>query len=338
MANIKLYGAGRMGRIIGRALHELGHNIAVVEKSQKAWEAIDFPTCEFIMSKADLVFSALPYTENVKVAREAFAANIPYCDLGGSIPVSQQINNFAKQFRVNCMTDVGLAPGLANLMAEFLLKEATRLGGVRVHTVNMFCGGMPQKDNPVHYARTWSMEGLLNEYMDVSTYLSDGEIKKTAGMSLLQDYELSNTFDKFEAFITSGAAHTTLQSMRDKGVANCCYKTVRHKGHAKLFVHFYNSICTDQTEEKGLIAKFYPETTEDMVHVRVEAINEKNEKFVAEANCLSNDKLTAMQQMTAYPAAAIAHMMTTERISSYEDVNFNTFADLVNQLANQRIL
>lgn len=345
MKTIRVYGVGRMGAIIAHAFCELGHNVQIVDnnpiniKFAQLHDTLEVKDIHDDLKGVDLVFSAMPYHQNIKIATKAILAGVKYADLGGHIETSESINELAIIHGANVMTDIGLAPGLVNILAESYYKTAS-YNKAPVHTVNMYCGGMPQKDNPVHYARTWSMDGLLNEYMDISKYLLAGQIRETAGMSLLQDFYIDGALsDKFEAFITSGAAHTTLKSMRDKGVKNCVYKTVRHRGHAKLFFHLYSAIVSEisyKPNQQGLIAKIFPETDKDMVYVKVEALSDHSAS--GQLMAYAKDGLTAMQRMTAYPAAAVAHLMLSHTINSYADVPYKEFRKVANSLLGENLI
>ena len=40
--------------------------------------------------------------------------------------------------------------------------------------------------------------------------------------------------EELEAFYTSGGASHSIPSMKERGVNNCCYKTIRYKGHRDM--------------------------------------------------------------------------------------------------------
>ena len=74
--------------------------------------------------KPDIVVSATPYDVNLDIATYCFNKGWRYCDLGGNPEVSDEINAlYQKETRKAnscCFTDLGLAPGYVNIMAEFL--------------------------------------------------------------------------------------------------------------------------------------------------------------------------------------------------------------------------
>ena len=90
-----------------------------------------------------------------------------YCDLGGRVDVSQNINEAAKNHgpaNVPVFTDLGLAPGWVNILAEVGCRQLHR----QATTVRMMVGGLPDSkvNHPLDYVVTWSVYGLINEYKD----------------------------------------------------------------------------------------------------------------------------------------------------------------------------
>ena len=92
----------------------------------------------------------------------------------------------------------------------------------------MMVGGLPEyhqsTKNPLRYAVTWSVDGLINEYRDDCLILEDGEIKTVKGMDGVEQIE-GNNFGRMEAFYTSGGASHSIHSMKERGVKNCYYKS-----------------------------------------------------------------------------------------------------------------
>jgi len=138
VSDVIVFGAGRMGAVIAHAMKKLGHDVSVADASTKALDKLSPSYKTYLINNLDenlkvilskpfsLVISALPYHATKKVANVCIDNNIPYCDLGGSVPVSQDINNYAIEMGSMVFTDLGLAPGLVNILAEWGYNE---LGG-----------------------------------------------------------------------------------------------------------------------------------------------------------------------------------------------------------------
>jgi saccharopine dehydrogenase-like NADP-dependent oxidoreductase len=202
------------------------------------------------------------------------------------------------------MTDLGLAPGWVNILAEhgYNSHEGTP------KTVDMMVGGLPIKpDNYLKYNCTWSHEGLINEYKDQCTVLTDGSIVLADGMSGL--INIQTGLGVMEAFYTSGGASHTIETMQNRGVQDCNYRTIRHKGHCEALKFLINDCGLD---DEGLIALLNtacpPAPDLVIVKVRVGAYKNiadwKEEKIV-----YSNDKFSAMQMATAFPISVVAQQM-----------------------------
>ena len=147
---IALFGTGRMGRTIAYMIKQLGdHTIHTWDSEEReVYEGRVTPKHRFcsdhhtacnmgditpIVEHFDLVISALPYHLNFSLAKPCIKKKIPYCDLGGSVPVSNEINELAARHKATVFTDLGLAPGWANVMAEEALLEMP----TAPHTIKM---------------------------------------------------------------------------------------------------------------------------------------------------------------------------------------------------------
>ena len=265
---------------------------------------------ECIFNKhVDIVISSLPYHQTEIVANYCIDNGIRYCDLGGRVDVSQRINDKAKDQAVKpVFTDLGLAPGLVNIVAEEGYKRLH--GDGKVTSVEMMVGGLPDylesNRNPLRYALTWSTDGLINEYKDDCLILQGGKTELVDGMSGLDDVQTKN-LGPLEAFYTSGGASHTIESMKRKGVANCSYKTLRYKGHCSI-VKFLIKDCGLEKEalEKIFASCGFAQKDEVIILAKV---HKGNKSWVKEKLVKSDDQFSAMQKATALPASSVASLM-----------------------------
>ena len=189
-------GAGKMGRAIAHGLTKLDHNVTVADVNYKSLEEISGKNFALIHTKEwsiyhpslygndrtylndyDVVVSAMPYHQNWHVAKHCVDNGIRYCDLGVSVPVSQTINTYAEEnASVHIITDIGLAPGWINIIAE---QECLRPSSIPT-TVGMRVGGLPidRESNTLRYSCTWSYDGLINEYKDEQIIFSEDGTSK----------------------------------------------------------------------------------------------------------------------------------------------------------------
>ena len=169
---VAVFGIGRMGAVIAHAMHKLGYSIVGVDSVAGARQNLnsviegqDFvfyqsdnlevDKAEIIeFEKPDIVISSMPYHQNWPLAKFCILNGIRYCDLGGSVPTSKRINDLGNEKATKpIMTDLGLAPGWVNIIAEWGYKE--------VHgtpdSISMMVGGLPvtEVNHPLNYGTTW---------------------------------------------------------------------------------------------------------------------------------------------------------------------------------------
>jgi saccharopine dehydrogenase-like NADP-dependent oxidoreductase len=210
-------------------------------------------------------------------------------------------------------TDLGLAPGLVNILAEQGYRELFGTG--KIISVEMMVGGLPDylesNRNPLRYALTWSTDGLINEYKDDCLVLRDGQVKLVGGMSGLERVE-TKSLGPLEAFYTSGGASHTIKSMKRKGVANCSYKTLRYKGHCNI-VKFLIKDCDLDKEvlEKIFTSCGFAQKDEVIVLAKV---HKDDKSWVKEKLVKSDDQFSAMQKATAFPISSVAALMAEGKL------------------------
>ena len=356
-------GVGRMGTAIAYAMHKLGFDVTGMDTNLNAADnmpkhsncgffvvadADDIITGLNVQLKFDIVISSLPYHQTEKIGKWCVENGVRYCDLGGRVDVSKNINDHAKQHASKpVFTDLGLAPGLVNILAEEGCKQ---LHG-KVDSVNMMVGGLPDylesNLNPLRYAVTWSVDGLINEYKDDCLILEDGEIKTVKGMDGLEELE-TEKLGKLEAFYTSGGASHSIHSMKERGVKNCSYKTLRYRGHGKI-IKFLIRDCSLSDE---IVAKIFEEgcghAHKDEAIVLAD-VKGGDKTWHKEILVQSDEQFSAMQKATAFSISAVAAIMAEGTLEgnkdqhrdyhtqypknlSYRDIPFDKFNKNLNKL------
>lgn len=329
-------GAGKMGRAIGFAMKSLGYDISIVETNGPSIDSFyringeckTFTHWSQIDQNIDIVISSLPYYATLDAALWAIDNNICYCDLGGSVPVSNSIKEMAERKATKpVMTDLGLAPGWINLMAEELYRLQSDSD-----TVIMMVGGIPQvyhENDPLNYMVTWSVPGLLNEYSDDCEVLSNGEKRTVEGMSGLENVTINDL--NLEAFCTSGASAHSIPSMMERGVKNCIYKTLRWRGHCNFVKYLMNAL--DKESLETVFNYGSKKHTEDMI-VMSTSVSKREQKLSKSMIVLPSKKFSAMQRATAFPIAAVAaDLHTTKKpLPGYNDIDLESFKNNLDKL------
>ena len=187
--------------------------------------------------------SAVPYFLNLGLAKAAVEARCHFADLGGNNTVVRQELALAKQAEkrgVALAPDCGLSPGMASILGGELVQ---RLGG-RADALKLYVGGLPEKPMPpFHYQLVFSVEGLINEYVEPARILRKGKLVTIEALTEPEDFHMGG-FSPLVAFHTSGGTSTLPESFAGK-VGECFEKTLRYPGH-------YDLLC--ELKELGLFS------------------------------------------------------------------------------------
>ena len=185
-----------------------------------------------VIALGDVVINALFYTFNETVVRLAIEAGVHCVDLGGHIGGATeavlQMNDQAQAKGVTVIPDLGVAPGMINILAGH---GADKLD--KVETIRLFVGGVPvNPDPPLNYNIVFSLEGVFDHYTDSSRVIREGKVVELPSLSEIETVHFEE-FGNMEAFHTSGGTSTLLESFPD--VQTLEYKTIRYPGHAAQF-------------------------------------------------------------------------------------------------------
>lgn len=323
MKEVAVVGAGGMGTCIAYALSELGYFVHLVDiASIHDHEKMDKLSVNYLfhnsldsLNELSVVISAAPYTENQKIATYCLERGIPYCDLGGDPDTTVAIHEKCRLHKGKVFTDLGLAPGLINIITEYEYQL-----NKQVKDITMAVGGLPvNPQGRLKYGVTWSTKGLRNEYQGSFDIIKDGKITPVSALGGYETFDFPEV-SKVEAFYTKGALSTSLNLMYERGVKNFRYKTMRYIGHCNLIQFLLEDCAMDDEVFEKCIKEACPITKQDIVLLMVRMDNDN--KFY----CVKHDEnWTAMQRATAFPAATIASMMAE---NTFEDKEVLTYADV----------
>jgi len=338
-----ILGVGRMGTAICHGMHKLGFYVVgadsnesaaqdfrkhITSGSDGAFYLTDENNADKMMEtvlmheKPDVVISSLPYHQTEIMGYWCIDNGLRYCDLGGRVDVSKNINNYAERKATKpVFTDLGLAPGWVNILAEQGCKEIHH----KIDSVEMMVGGLPAipSNPPLNYLVTWSVDGLINEYRDDCLVLENGEIKKARGMEGLGKVQFKFLEDEeLEVFYTSGGASHTIETMKARGVKNCSYKTIRYKGHRDV-VKFL--IRDSRLDDDCLLQIFKngcethdPFMSGDIVLIKA-IVKAGDITWDKEVIVGYDQKFSAMQKATAFSISSIAALMAEGLLEGNKD-------------------
>src|SRR5215467_758068 len=197
-----------------------------------ALDASDEKAAARLMHGNDAALSAVPYFLNLGLARAAVEARCHFADLGGNNTVVRQelaLSKKAEKRGVALAPDCGLSPGMASILGGELVR---RLGG-RADALKLYVGGLPEKPMPpFHYQLVFSVEGLINEYVEPARILRKGKLVTIEALTEPEHFHMPG-FAPLIAFQTSGGTSTLPETFEGR-VGECFEKTLRYPGHFDL--------------------------------------------------------------------------------------------------------
>lgn len=197
-----------------------------------AFDANDDQSLKAVICRGDIVVNALLYTFNEIVAKTAVAVGVHVVDLGGHIGnVTEKVFQFdrqAKEANVTVIPDLGLAPGMMNILTGY---GASKLD--YVNAIKIYVGGIPVTPTPpLNYKQVFSLDGVFDHYNDPSLIIQNGLLQEVPSLTGIEHIYFEG-FGVLEAFYTAGGISTLHQTF--PSVKTLEYRTIRYKGHAEQF-------------------------------------------------------------------------------------------------------
>lgn len=272
--------------------------------------------------------SCVNYWLNERLARAAVEAGTHFCDLGGNndvVDAELALDAAARAAGVNIIPDCGLAPGMVAVLAAHGAAQFETLDAIHIRV-----GGLPQTPKPpLDYQLVFSVEGLINEYIEPARIIRDGKIATVDSMTELETLTFPEPFGKMEAFQTSGGTSTLVETFLGK-VRELDYKTIRYPGHCAKFKAMIDlGLCSsDAIDVDGapvkprrllgeLLVRNLPHDEPDAVLVRVEMTGGgKRLRYDIVDRSDPETGLSAMMRTTAFPASIVALMMARNQTTS----------------------
>lgn len=346
---ILVLGAGRMG--FGAAF-DLAHNspqvsaVTLVDRDSGIAESaagkigsekvsagqIDVSDSDSVLSLLrdhDAAISCVNYWYNEELSRLSVEAHTNFCDLGGNnYVVDRQLamNSDAESAGINIIPDCGLAPGMVSILAMHGAARFDSVDGIHIRV-----GGLPQDPQPpLNYQLVFSVEGLINEYIEKARVIRDGEITEVESMTELEELSFEG-LPPLEAFQTSGGTSTLPDSFAGT-LKELDYKTIRYAGHCEKFKTMIDlGLCSsDPLEVDGvavtprrvfgkLLENELPADGPDLVLIRLEfrGTHDGSRKTLVYDIVDRWDEatgLSAMMRTTSFPASIIAQMMAAGNV------------------------
>lgn len=272
--------------------------------------------------------SCVNYWLNEKLATAAIEARTHFCDLGGNndvVDAELALDAEARAAGINIIPDCGLAPGMVAVLVAHAVQQFESIDEIHIRV-----GGLPQTPKPpLDYQMVFSVEGLINEYIEPARIIRDGKIATVESMTELESLTFPEPFGKMEAFQTSGGTSTLVETFLGR-VRELDYKTIRYPGHCAKFKAMIDlGLCSSEAIDVDgapvtprrllgeLLVKNLPHDEPDAVLVRVEVSGgEKRLRYDIIDRDDPDTGLSAMMRTTAFPASIVALMMARNQTTS----------------------
>ena len=325
--NTLVLGAGIVGSAAVWDLIRRGHTVSVADTepaladdvaaslgaSPVQLDVSDARQLANLLDGFEAVVSAVPYRFGVEVAGAAIRTGTHYADFGGNPTVvarQQELNDAAVEAGVLVVPDCGLAPGLANTMAEHLI--ATTPGLVR--SVQIRVGALPPEPiGTLGYQLAFSPAGLINEYAEPCEIVEDGSYRTVDPLTRFETVEWEG-HGPLEAFSTAGGTSTMCRDYEGR-VDRLEYKTLRFPGHGRIFAAMRDMGLFDETGDPSprsvllsALDRTLPRGDDDLVLVRVWVETDEIVR-VMEIEDVHDGRFSALARTTAFPATALIDLV-----------------------------
>lgn len=279
------------------------------------------------------VLCALPYHFNYRMARMAVDAGVHFTDLGGNTAIvsrQRRLDAAARGKGVSVAPDIGLAPGMVNILAQ---------GGIEhfdtVDAVRLWVGGLPRNPRPpLNYQIVYALEGMFDYYVTPAEILRDGKRTRVDALSEVETLEFVAPIGRLEAFHTGGGT-STMPARYEGRIGAFEYKTLRYPGHARVMRAIrelgllsdqdvdYNGAMVNPREFfiQQVTPSLRNENGDDLVVARVEVAGEKRgETSRVRYEVIDYHDpatgITAMARTTGFTLAIVALMQARGEIAA----------------------
>ena len=330
MSAVVVLGAGVVGAAATWDLIRRGHDVVVADISSTSarrvadrhgaapmtLDASDRDAVRQNLESADAFVSAVSYDLGDRLLGDAIATGTHYVDFGGNpATVQRQLTHTeaAAAAGVVAVPDCGLAPGLANVLAEDLID---RMPGP-IDSVQIRVGALPQTPKgALGYQLAFSPAGLINEYAEACDVLAGGAHRTVEPLGSFEDVTWDG-LGPLEAFSTAGGTSTMCSTHLGR-VQQLEYKTLRYPGHGAAFRSMLEiGLFEEHPSETGsaprdvllrLLADNLPRGEPDVVLVRTWA-DQDDQRIGWQLTDRGDPNFSALARTTAFPATALVDLI-----------------------------
>ncbi len=195
-------------------------------------------TITALAAKHDVVLGALSSHLAFDALRAVIEAKKPYADIAFMPEDATELSTFAKRRGVTAIVDMGVAPGMSNLLAGSVAASLSPC-----ERIDIMVGGLPvQRLAPFQYKAGFSPADVIEEYTRPARQVEHGRVVVKEALSECELVDLPGV-GTVEAFNTDGlrSLAATLGGVRrgsGTGIPNIRERTLRWPGHVELMLAF----------------------------------------------------------------------------------------------------
>lgn len=235
MKNISVLGAGLVGRAIVLDLHQdknfrvtavdsNAENLSRLPDEVDTKQADAVADLEELVSAAEMVVNALPGSLGFGVLKRLITVGKDVVDISFFPEDMFELRELASQKGVTVVCDMGVAPGMSNLLSAYAARSFDK-----VRDVTIAVGGLPKvRTKPFEYKAPFSPADVLEEYTRQAHIREKGEEHRVEPLTALEKMEFEQV-GTLEAFVTDGLR--SLLHYLD--AENMVEKTLRYPGYAE---------------------------------------------------------------------------------------------------------
>lgn len=314
---IHCLGGGLVGSFVTRTLHEAGlevHLYDIVPRTTPATFHLG-DAASFDHSQADLIVNMVPGSIGHEVLKGLHAQGHRIVDLS----FSETTPDVLPAGPGTVLWDVGIAPGLSNMLVALAHREHGHLDSVTIKV-----GGNPaEPDEAWSYMAPFSPHDVIAEYTRPARVVREGTMTVVPAMDDLHTIDASGR--RMEAFLTDG-----LRSLTSIPATSMGEYTVRWPGHIQRYQS--TNLNPDELVEAWRYDPNRPEFTWMEVAIEVEG-----KRLVWTVEDGGKDGDSSMARTTGLVTAACvmawcATELFTEGIHPPEDLPTEVIHDVIQRL------